>query len=113
MNLDILAEKLFDSACLAKAIRMQTENEKKRNEAPDPRKVACEFKDLNEVAKDNYRAMAKTSLNEKIELIECLMEIVNSAAHPDIAVRVVTLDLKPIRNILRKNGVIDPKLGIN
>jgi hypothetical protein len=36
-------------------------------------------------------------LKDISKALECLQGIVNQAAHPDIAIRVVMVDLKPIR----------------
>ena len=58
----------------------------------------------------------KTKLAEFLEreneiLIQTLVNIIKSCAHPKIAVRCVMVDLKPIRQVLKNVGVIDPELG--
>lgn len=63
MNLEQLAEKLYDAATLAQADRMMSENDRKRGKVPDSRDVSCKFSDLFSPAKDHYFSMAQFVLD--------------------------------------------------
>lgn len=62
MDRNELAEKLYYTACLAQADRMQSENAKKRGDKPELKDVCGEFKDLFDNAKSHYLAMADSVL---------------------------------------------------